>query len=326
MAMQSPTRVTWLDTLRGMTIILVVAFHAMRMLDDADVAKPLVQLNYLCGAARMPAFFLASGLVTAYGIGRAWPDYLARRVYPSVWLFVLWSTILIVLSRFLAWPDVVLPGSHILTMWIDPYVHMWFMRDLIVMVLIARLTVRVPTPLLIGVAAVYYLLSTYDAFGSALPAGLFVFFAIGLRFNAAVLSLPEKRPLVLLAVGAGICLGAAALIGIEPAKPVIAVGGILAMLSAAVLADRLPVVGRALTGIGARSLPIYLMHMIFMGNVLSFLPAGKILGGWVMPFVFTAFGIVVSMLAYRVLVMIGMKALFMLPAPLNAECRRDVPV
>lgn len=306
-------RIQWIDSARGMTITLVVLFHAMRMIGNEDTAAPLVQANYLLGAIRLPAFFLISGVLTSFGIARDWQPYIQRRVWPTAWVFVVWGGVLIALSHVLPWPDQVIPASYMWQMWTDPYVHMWFLRDLIVMAIIARLSIRLHTSLLLGLAAGYYLYSHYV---HSLPLELAIYFLMGVRLPDLLLKIPQTHKVLKLGLAGLLCMGFAAYIGIEEGKPLIALSGIIALLCTAALMGRVPVVNRLLHYTGTCSLQIYLMHMIIMGSVIVLPLESLPYSEWWLPFALTATGIGGSILAAMLLKSCGLGWLFA-PPPLQ---------
>lgn len=220
---------------------------------------------------------------------------------------------LIGLSHLVAWPIEPIALSHLLTMWADPYVHMWFMRDLIVMALAARLLVAAPIAAIMPLAALYWLASQYEVFGGTLPASLFFFFLAGVRFQSLLLVVPERMPYLQVVGGGFICLMTAAALGIEAAKPVISIFGVAALLSFSVIADRWRPSGVVLSAVGSQSLAVYLLHLILMGNLVSYLPDGRIGGGWFLPISLTVFGVVGSMVLQRLLECAGLRALFSSP-------------
>lgn len=87
-------RLDYLDYARGISVILVVIFHATIALGHYDLASPAYWLlNNFMSPIRMPVFFFISGLLARGALQSAGSGRLAKRVSGLVYLFLVWSTI-----------------------------------------------------------------------------------------------------------------------------------------------------------------------------------------------------------------------------------------
>ena len=90
----SKQRVDWVDTAKGICIIMVVMVHATLGVELAAGAEGW--MHYVVSWARpfrMPDFFLISGLFLGLVIDRPWLRYLDRKVVHFAYFYVLWLTI-----------------------------------------------------------------------------------------------------------------------------------------------------------------------------------------------------------------------------------------
>ena len=156
MAATKPTRVAWVDYARGLCIILVVMMHS-----TLGVEAALGQEGFLHAAVvfakpfRIPAFFLVSGLLLARVIDRDWRTFLDGRVVHFVYFYVLWLTIIFAF-RFPVeaggkgvWPVL---GAY-LEAFVQPFGALWFIYLLPIFFVAAKLTRRIPPPIVWFVAA-----------------------------------------------------------------------------------------------------------------------------------------------------------------------------
>src|SRR3954463_12507415 len=87
-------RVPWVDTAKGLCIVLVVMMHATLGVGEAMAGEGF--MHWVVAFARpfrMPDFFLVSGLFLSRVIDRDWRSYLDRKVVHFAYFYVLWMTI-----------------------------------------------------------------------------------------------------------------------------------------------------------------------------------------------------------------------------------------
>ncbi|OLT01017.1 hypothetical protein BJF90_06940 [Pseudonocardia sp. CNS-004] len=96
---RTPTRSTgvrleWVDAAKGMSILLVVAHHAVWFLQHSGQAPAaVVMANEALASLRMPLFFLASGLLAAGPLAAPWRVVLHKRVAFFLYLYAIWTII-----------------------------------------------------------------------------------------------------------------------------------------------------------------------------------------------------------------------------------------
>lgn len=87
-------RIAWVDTAKGLCIILVVMMHSTLGLGEAVGQEGwLHDVVAFARPFRMPDFFLISGLFLARVIDRKWIDYADKRVVHFLYFYVLWFLI-----------------------------------------------------------------------------------------------------------------------------------------------------------------------------------------------------------------------------------------
>jgi uncharacterized membrane protein YcfT len=140
-------RLDWVDTAKGLSIILVVMMHSAYGVGD-DTGN-VGYLNYIIGWAtpfRMPEFFLISGLFLSQVIARPWALYADRRIVHYLYFYGLWAVLQILFKVGLGAGDVSSAFTGILMAVVEPYGVLWFIYMLALVSLAAKLlfTLKVP--------------------------------------------------------------------------------------------------------------------------------------------------------------------------------------
>ncbi|MBC7459814.1 MAG: acyltransferase family protein [Thermoleophilia bacterium] len=282
----SQSRIGWADLAKGACIALVVLRHVTnkqyRWLDWPASAHGIVgvwqELSVVLQPLRMPLFFLISGWFVASWLVRPLGRYLERRVLRPWWLFVAWIAV-----HGVIW--LVLPPIHgvnrvehwsqlpLELVWASSGI--WYLYALAAFGLVARLTRRLPTAVVLAGAAVIAIASSALPFGTLdgnryqVLANL-VFFLIGARLPHMVRALGARAahhgPITLLAAALFVALSiAAAQLHLRDAAGVVFVLGLLGVaagIAVAVVVDgAAPRVSRRGAWLGMRTLPIYVMHV-----------------------------------------------------------------
>lgn len=97
-------REVWVDTAKGIAIILVVLFHAIIFSDRVGLAWLWPVPAGILDTFRMPLFFFAAGLFASKALGMSFADLTRTRLLRLVWLYVLWSFIWAVVFTFVQVP------------------------------------------------------------------------------------------------------------------------------------------------------------------------------------------------------------------------------
>ncbi len=173
----------WVDTAKGLSIILVVMMYAAY--NTGEYTGQVGFLHYVIGFAtpfRMPEFFLISGLFLSQVIDRPWRRYADRRILHYAYFYAVWAIIMIGLKIGIYGRDPSSMLGDIAMSAVEPYGVLWFIYMLAVFGLVARLLwqLKIPDPIVIALAAVLqmsgieatsYILTQFVAY--------FVFFYIG---------------------------------------------------------------------------------------------------------------------------------------------------
>jgi uncharacterized membrane protein YcfT len=149
------SRVPWVDTAKGVCIILVVMMHATLGVGEAMGGEGFLHgIVAFARPFRMPDFFLVSGLFLSRVIDRDWWTYGDKRVVHFVYFYVLW-----VLIQSIFKLGQVSGGSaegflaHLVWALVEPYSTLWFVYLLAVFSIVTKLLRGVPAWLLLGAAA-----------------------------------------------------------------------------------------------------------------------------------------------------------------------------
>jgi uncharacterized membrane protein YcfT len=266
-------RVAWVDTAKGICIILVVMMHAVAGYQIAVGAEGWMQpvLDF-AQPFRMPDFFLLSALLLYARINAPWKLYVDRKVVHFAYFYVLWMVIQVGIKKGLdgTAPTEIL-GQMALSL-VQPFGTLWFIYLLVVFFLFTRLVRGLPALPVWVMAAVLHLapintgIILIDNFTT-----FFVFFYTGHVLSAHFFQLAEsvsRRALASWAAVAawaifnGICvwLGWATFPGMTLLLGLAGCAAIIAF--AALVATSLP--GRMLSVAGAHSIAIYLAFFLPM--------------------------------------------------------------
>ena len=276
----------WLDVAKGGAILLVVLHHAFLQLSGQGIQSAIyAPLDDLLKQVRMPTFFLASGIATSFLIGRSRTEFVARKLLPMAWIFLVWTVVLGLLSAVdptaapLSDDGVVTYVGEAL---VRPTNGMWFVWGLGLLTLAAFLVRRLPPALVLGGVAGLAVASGFGLVpheaGPFLPwvvrnvtGYAFLFFA-GLYLPAAFQRLAaDPRRLAGATLAATATLIAVCALDLAQGggltaewQPVRSLAGGLAGLGVAMGVAALPILGGWLEWVGARSLAIFVGHGVFL--------------------------------------------------------------
>ena len=259
----------WIDSARGLAIVLVVLFHAVINLDLVGLAGPWSRLAYTLDTFRMPLFFFLAGLLAPALLARPLRTVLRTRCLNLIYLYVLWCLLLGTFRALLPHPPPEAFASLALVL-IEPNVYLWFLYTLCLFTLVGWLTQRLPAWLVVGTAlicsAVFAagLVSTGDVPWDKTFRYWF-FFVLASRTAPAVRSVvPRMRPVHV--VGAGVAY--AVVLGfflyvaddrIIFVRPLLGLLAVAAGCGLGVMIARIPALG-FVRHLGTRTLPIYVVH------------------------------------------------------------------
>lgn len=205
-------RLDWVDTGRGIAILLVALFHATNWLAaaGADVAG-WAQFNLVVSSLRMPLFFALSGLFAAKWLRVGWGRLWQGKIRLFAWVFVVWSIIgacaFTLGTRVMLGQGSLVEGTivPILTVAFRPRLELWFIWALALFFCLAKLTSRVDLRLQLGIAGVASALA-FGAWVTSSPGWngsvrYYFFFLAGLYGRELVLRLGATSNRVGLAAG-----------------------------------------------------------------------------------------------------------------------------
>ncbi len=326
------SRVAWVDAAKGLSIVLVVLHHTVYFLDTSGLAPgPIVAGNEALASLRMPLFFLASGLFVAGPLAAPWRTLLHTRVALFLWLYLLWTLI-----RFTFFATLVPSGidpddsanpMNVVLALLLPGPSMWFLYALALFAVIGKLLRRVPAAMQLTASGVLSALAgagllDFDSRWIAICRFLF-FFLLGWHAKQLIERVARDTSLLKVAAAAAVCVAAA---GGAVALDVRTVPGVAwALNCAAVIFGVLfaawisrYVIGRPLVALGRRTLPIYLIHMLWLAVIVAgirHLDVPSVVA-YALPVVITTALVGLSLMTHRLLVGAGGTWLFALPSRL----------
>ena len=149
-------RLDWVDTAKGICIILVVMMHSTLGIGEAMGGEGFMHaVVAFAKPFRIPDFFLLSGLFLGRVIDRDWRLFADRRIVHFVYFYLLWLAIQSV-AKYGEVTHGAGPGAflaHIAEALVEPYSTLWFIYMLAVFSVVTKLLRRVPGPLLLAGAA-----------------------------------------------------------------------------------------------------------------------------------------------------------------------------
>jgi len=288
MATNSSTqRLNWVDTAKGISILLVVMMHSALGVGEAT-GQPGV-LHYVIGFAtpfRMPEFFLISGLFLSMVIARPWRNYADRRVVHYLYFYALWAVLQIVVKVALGQGAPGAALSYIVWATVQPYGVLWFIYMLAVFSAVTKLLwyMRVPHWVAFGAAALLQIAPiSAPSYVVTQFAEYFVFFYAGYAFAPRIFAFIERVEAHVVPAIAGLAVWALingllvfspgsnigpvhmdiGLAGLPGMRLALALSGSIAVCALAALISRLPVMDW-LRWLGERSIVVYLAFAIPM--------------------------------------------------------------
>jgi len=334
---KSGQRLAWLDAAKGGAILLVVLHHVVLWLQPVDLVAPIfVTADHLLKQARMPLFFLASGIATSFIHKAPRGEFVVFKLLPIAWIFVLWTAVYGLALEGAAqsppWsaggllfylPGALIAGDH----------GMWFVMALGLMCLAALITRNFPPTIVLGLALAMTLYNDITAWPYHFPVfpdwivhnllNYAIFFFAGLygsQYFIKRAGSPRTMRVVLISALLGFIAVNVAVIAAEAwfwrTQTVRAILGTAIGFSAAVLLSEVPKIGPALSWFGQRSLGVFLGHGLFLVPFVTLLPSGisgSTIWGHVMPLIATCIAVAGSLLLYLGLERIGLRWVYILP-------------
>lgn len=94
-AASARSRHSWMDFLRGLAILLVIAFHSTTILSRVDLEAPiwLKEATEAFGLYRMPTLMFLSGLLLPQSLKKDASTYFTGKLRSVLWPYLIWSSV-----------------------------------------------------------------------------------------------------------------------------------------------------------------------------------------------------------------------------------------
>jgi uncharacterized membrane protein YcfT len=328
------SRLAWVDAAKGLSILLVVAHHAVSFLHTSGLAPPaVVAANTALASMRMPLFFLVSGLFVAGPLASPWRTLLHKRIAFFLFLFVIWTLLRFAFFHIpaVAAVDPYVDDTNVVSLALSlviPGSGMWFIYALALFAVIGKLIRGAPVWLQLGAAGVLSafvgaeILQFESEVWERMARHLF-FFLLGWHARTLVERVARSSTTLWVTAVAVACVGCAAgavALGIRSIPGVALALNVLAVTFGVLFAAWVSRyrVGRPLVALGAQTLPVYLIHIFWVAVVMVGLQHLDVppMAEYVLPAVMAVMCTALSLLTHRALVMAGAPWMFALPSRL----------
>jgi fucose 4-O-acetylase-like acetyltransferase len=296
-AKQASARVPWADAARAFCIILVVVGHVIAGFRDGKLIPEqgiLIDAFYLIFTFHMPAFFVLSGLFAASSV-KHHPRKFLSNLWPKLaYPYFLWATIQILVINLagnnLNHPTAFDPHEFLSLVW-GNISQFWFLKTLFLFHVAYFLFNRYSNDKLLFLLFFIVLRGCDELF--LLPetlrtvCGFGIFYALGIALSEKSLDWPShcRFPLLWAGIFGAIWL-VFAVAAMTDNEPVIAAARLRGSLLPASIMGTLFVIAlsgsryieriKPLLYVGQRTLPIFLLHVMFVAGTRIFFV--KILG------------------------------------------------
>lgn len=276
------SRIEWVDTGRGIAIVLVALFHSTNWIIGVGVNVEYWRtINEVLSSLRMPLFFTLSGLFAAKWLQAGWGQLWAVKVRLFLWVFLLWEVIgsaaftlgMTMTGQRVGLRDILI---GLVVSPVMPRFELWFIWALALLFLFAKAIRRIDYRIQLGVTGIVSMaaLSGWEGpnVGWEGLAKYAFFFLSGLYLRRWIMGYGELRKPWLLGMAlvawAVISVGLS-LLGLRDIFGLYFVNCLLGVVGGIALSRALLRLG-ALTMLGGRTLPVYLAHTPFV-IIISFL-------------------------------------------------------
>jgi fucose 4-O-acetylase-like acetyltransferase len=291
----------WIDAARGLAILLVVFGHAAGGLIDARGPTSLLTLRYIFLAIytfHMPVFFFLAGLFVERRLGDGTAVFIRKLLTTIVWAYFLWSfvqfSIIYAMGSLVNHPASNYWRTIIALPW-SPVSQFWFLQALFLIHLIAILAWRLGGTR--AVLATAILLKVLTLFVPSTPALSLAasnapYYAVGMMLgwtrSSHLLASASIRVRSLVFIGAAAALwllcshadsiqpftsiensssaGIAKIAWMPAMLPAALLGGASLLLLAEALSRAPANIARTIEFLGTMTMPIYLLHVIFVAG------------------------------------------------------------
>jgi fucose 4-O-acetylase-like acetyltransferase len=278
-------RITWIDSARGIGIVLVVYGHVLRGLHASSVGvqEPWFTVSdTVLYSFHMPLFFFLAGLVVEASISKygRLPFALGRTkalAYPYLLWSIVQGTVSILLAGYVNKASGDINIHRLVLLAIQPIAQFWFLLALLYFSwLYAVIWRRLPGIAILALGTIAYAMAA--EFSAPLPHALaqnFVFFAAGAvagvdSIDAALRRVKRMWPIVAVVFAVGAYMGAVWFAKSILLSLIMAAAGIALTLSIAITISQVPQLTLARV-LGAASMAIYVLHVFGTAGTRIFL-------------------------------------------------------
>ncbi len=335
-------RLAWIDTARGLAIILVVFIHATQWVQEAPIRIGLWDdINEVVSTLRMPLFFMCAGILATKWLYASWADLIAKKVFFLGWVFAIWQVVgsleAVVAAQITG--DQLTPVRMVVSLALSPVrprFELWFIWALAIFFVITRLTSRFPLAPQLAVGA----LMASVAFSDLIPEvnlgwngflKYYLFFVIGSYYRPLLLTLANRltKPLALAATGGWLAIATltyvTGLIYLPGVGLVVRLFGLVAGIGVALLLQNI----KLFSYLGSRTLPIFLAHtplLVLMVFVLDQVAtsAGVQAIKWFLPILLTVPAIYLALVLNRAVLKTPARVVYEPPAQATDLVRNTI--
>ncbi|KJZ31615.1 hypothetical protein TW83_08155 [Paracoccus sp. S4493] len=283
-------RIDWIDAAKGLSILLVVAYHANIIASSYEIQSQAYSfMSAVFQPVRMPLFFAISGFLASSIMHRSWSAVTRKKSLMYVYLFALWSIIHLAFFKYVApHPSADLSGGLIQTVlsgFFRPQTGIWFIWALSLYFLLARALVSLP-----AFAVLLTVATSVVAFSPIVePLGLnfaqinalkyVPFFVLPAIYGMPALkrlsqSIPVMGMLVVTLLAMSLAfreLSAILSIAVGMSAVSLNICGMIGGIMAAIVISKTPVAQTLFGYLGRNTLAIYLIHLLVIALTLPIL-------------------------------------------------------
>lgn len=266
-------RLEWVDTARGIGIILVVYGHALRGHVTSGAYDPAWRADFQDGVIysfHMPLFFFLAGLFVRQSLAKGAGAFLREKAVTLVYPYFLWSIASIALAVLAAGAvNTAMSGGAILSLWKTPVYQYWFLYALAIiqlLALVSRADWRITAALTVFSAVG---IGTGGLGMMTIAFSFYVYFGIGILVAPRLPAIKGERDAIVIAsLIAAVAFAASFLIGdIWSGRVLTVVRAVLGIIATVGVAMLVAPWSRWLALLGTASMAIYVLHTIFSAGL-----------------------------------------------------------
>ncbi|HEY4345594.1 MAG TPA: acyltransferase family protein [Parvibaculum sp.] len=329
------SRLDWVDTDKGLSIILVVARHTASGVALSLGKMPLVfgLISTLAAPYRMPLFFVVAGLFAASYMQRPLREFIDKKLLHFAYFYFLWSAIQIGMKMSLPGGLHEVGIKDLLLSPIEPFGVLWFIYALPLFFVMMRLMRNVPKLLVVAVALIFYFARIDTGWTVPDEAALrFIFFVGGVYcapyvFQIADWAHENALNAVLLGLVTLVSIGVVTLTPLIDMRAVELLAGIAGCIGCVMLVS--VATSKGLTGwltyIGSRSLYVFVAFFLPMALTRVVMVKAGVTNGDLITLVAVSLGVALPLVAARFLEGTHFAFFFTRPQFLRLDLKKKAP-